>query len=117
MSAPHRMQRMWMSRSLMDGDSITWTAMIPAIVLAAGRSTRMGRAKAALPIGANARVNDRQETFLSRIVRTLHAGGASDVVVVLGHDADAIAAAFAPSVLGGLAARVIVNADYDRGQL
>ena len=36
--------------------------MIPALVLAAGRSSRMGRAKALLPIGA--------ETFLTRIVRT-----------------------------------------------
>src|SRR5262245_36469590 len=81
--------------------------MIPAIVLAAGRSTRMGRPKATLPIG------DR-ETFLSRIVRTLLEAGVDDVVVVLGHDADAVAAAFAAS---GLRARLAVNADYDRGQL
>jgi molybdenum cofactor cytidylyltransferase len=81
--------------------------VIPAIVLAAGRSTRMGSAKAALPLGAG-------ETFLARIVRTFLDAGVDDVVVVLGHDAEAIAASFAPS---GLPARFVVNHDYDRGQL
>jgi molybdenum cofactor cytidylyltransferase len=81
--------------------------MIPAIVLAAGRSTRMGRSKATLQI-------DDRDTFLSRIVRTLLDGGADDVVIVLGHDADAIAASFAQS---GLPARIVVNREYDRGQL
>jgi len=88
-------------------DSITWGAMIPAIVLAAGRSSRMGRAKATLPI-------DRDDTFLSRIVRTLLDAGVDDVVVVLGHEAAGIAESFAAS---GLPARIVVNADYDRGQL
>jgi molybdenum cofactor cytidylyltransferase len=89
------------------GDSITWTAMIPAIVLAAGRSSRMGRAKGTLPI-------DSIDTFLSRIVRTLTEAGVDDVVVVLGHEAETIAAAFASS---DLRARFVVNPDYDRGQL
>jgi len=88
-------------------DSITWTAVIPAIVLAAGRSTRMGRAKASLPV-------DDRDTFLSRIVRTLLAADVDDVVVVLGHEAEAIAASFASS---GLPARFVINRDYDRGQL
>ena len=39
--------------------------MISAIVLAAGASTRMGQAKAALPLGQTG------ETVLSRVVRTL----------------------------------------------
>src|SRR5690242_7230596 len=62
-------------------DSITtlrWNhdrVMIPAIVLAAGRSSRMGRPKASLPIGA--------DTFLSRIVRTFLDAGVGDVVVVV----------------------------------
>ena len=42
--------------------------MIPALVLAAGRSSRMGRAKAALPL-------DRDDTFLTRIVRTFLEAG------------------------------------------
>src|SRR5690349_24692956 len=81
--------------------------MIPAVVLAAGRSTRMGRAKALLPV-------DDRDTFLSRIVRTFLDAGVDDVVVVLGHDASAIAGALDAT---GLRARFVVNPDYDRGQL
>jgi molybdenum cofactor cytidylyltransferase len=81
--------------------------MIPALVLAAGRSSRMGRPKATLPI-------DERDTFLSRIVRTFRDAGADDVVVVLGHDAETIATSFAAS---GLRARLVINVDYDRGQL
>ena len=81
--------------------------MVPAIVLAAGRSSRMGRAKATLPLGDG-------DTFLTRIVRTFLNAGVDDVVVVVGHDADAIVASFAPS---GLPARFVVNPEYDRGQL
>jgi molybdenum cofactor cytidylyltransferase len=81
--------------------------VIPAIVLAAGRSSRMGRAKATLPL-------DDRDTFLTRIVRTLLDAGVDDVVVVVGHEADEIAASFASS---GLPARFVVNREYDRGQL
>jgi molybdenum cofactor cytidylyltransferase len=80
--------------------------VIPAIVLAAGRSSRMGRAKAMLPAGAG-------ETVLSRIVRTLRDGGAADVVVVVGHDGHAIACSAAEH---GIDARVVLNEHYDRGQ-
>ena len=59
--------------------------VIPAVVLAAGMSTRMGRAKALLPLSET-------DTFVSRIVRTFLDAGVDDVVVVLGHEADAIAA-------------------------
>jgi molybdenum cofactor cytidylyltransferase len=81
--------------------------MIPAVVLAAGRSTRMGRAKATLPIGGD-------DTFLTRIVRTFLAAGVDDVVIVVGHEAEAVVSSFAAS---GLPARFVVNRDYDRGQL
>lgn len=81
--------------------------VIPAIVLAAGRSSRMGRPKALLPIGEG-------DTFLSRIVRTLWRAGVDDVVVVLGHDADVIAASLERL---DVRARVVINRDYDRGQL
>jgi molybdenum cofactor cytidylyltransferase len=80
--------------------------MIPAIVLAAGRSSRMGRAKATLPAGDG-------HTFLTRIVRTFLDAGVDDVIVVVGHGADAIAQRFSES---GLPARFVVNPDYDRGQ-
>ena len=82
-------------------------SVIPAIVLAAGRSSRMGRAKATLPAGDG-------HTFLTRIVRTLLDAGVDDVIVVVGHDADLIAGSFSES---GLPARFVVNHDYDRGQL
>jgi molybdenum cofactor cytidylyltransferase len=82
-------------------------AMVPALVLAAGRSTRMGRPKATLPIG-------ERDTFLSRIVRTFLTAGVDDIVIVLGHDADVVAASFAAT---GLPARFVLNQQYDRGQL
>jgi molybdenum cofactor cytidylyltransferase len=82
-------------------------SMIPAIVLAAGRSSRMGRAKATLPAGEG-------HTFLTRVVQTLLDAGVDDVIVVVGHDADLIADSFSES---GLPARFVVNHDYDRGQL
>src|SRR2546428_8074564 len=81
-------------------------SVIPAVVLAAGRSSRMGRAKALLPIG--------DDTFLTRIVRTLLDAGVDDVVVVVGHDAESIVRDFSAS---GLPARFVVNREYDRGQL
>ena len=80
--------------------------MIPGLVLAAGRSSRMGRAKATLPLGS--------DTFLTRIVRTFLDAGVDDVVVVVGHEADVVAQSFAAS---GLPARFVVNREYDRGQL
>lgn len=81
--------------------------MIPAVVLAAGRSSRMGRAKASLPI-------DDRDTFLTRIVRTFLEAGVDDVVIVVGHEGESIASAFAASTLP---ARFVHNPDYDRGQL
>jgi len=78
--------------------------MLPALVLAAGRSSRMGRAKALLPLDG--------DTFLSRIVRTFLAAGVDDVVVVVGHEAGAIVGAFPRE----LPVRFIENRDYDRGQ-
>ena len=80
-------------------------SVIPAIVLAAGRSSRMGRAKAALPAGGG-------HTFLTRIVQTFLDAGVDDVIVVVGHEAEQIASGFAES---GLPARFVVNHEYDRG--
>ena len=61
-------------------------SVIPAVVLAAGHSSRMGRAKATLPLDG--------DTFLSRIVRTFVAAGVDDVIVVVGHEAPAIIESF-----------------------
>jgi molybdenum cofactor cytidylyltransferase len=81
--------------------------VIPAIVLAAGKSTRMGRPKALLPLVGN-------DTFLTYVVRTLLEASVDDVVVVVGHEAQAIVEHFAGS---GLRARFVENPEYERGQL
>jgi molybdenum cofactor cytidylyltransferase len=85
----------------------TIAAMIPAIVLAAGKSSRMGRSKGALLLAGG-------DTFVTRIVRTLKAASVEDVVVVVGHDAKAVVDAFAAS---DLEARFVENPDYEQGQL
>lgn len=80
--------------------------MVPAIVLAAGASRRMGRPKALLPLG------DR--SFIRCIVDTLDAAGVTNIFVIVRPDTrDAVAAeiAFAPK------ARVVVNARAEDGQL
>jgi CTP:molybdopterin cytidylyltransferase MocA len=81
--------------------------VIPAIILAAGLSTRMGRPKPLLPL-----TND--DTFVTRIVRSFLDSGVDDVVVVLGHEADAVAATL---IKNGVAARFVVNEAYQSGQL
>ena len=70
----------------------------------------MGRAKATLPI-------DGRDTFLSKIVRTFLEAGVDDVVVVLGHEAEAIATSLSSSGPDGVRARFAFNPHYDRGQL
>jgi molybdenum cofactor cytidylyltransferase len=55
---------------------------VAAIVLAAGRSRRMGAFKPLLPFG--------NSTVLDTSIANLRDGGADDIVVVVGHRADAI---------------------------
>jgi molybdenum cofactor cytidylyltransferase len=89
--------------------------MIPAIVLAAGKSTRMGRVKANLPVGPAD--NDGyivHDTFLTHIVRTLGSAGIDDVIIVVGHEKESVLRNFGES---GLAARFVENPDYESGQL
>src|SRR5206468_7886526 len=61
--------------------------MVPAVILAAGKSTRMGRLKATMPVDVNAEHGD---TFLTHIVRTFEQANVDDVVVVIGHDAELV---------------------------
>src|SRR6058998_1578668 len=77
-SASLKLRRIRRSRG--GGQACYDQRVIPAIVLAAGKSTRMGRSKALLPL-------DADETFLTRIIATLRAADVEDVVVVVGHDA------------------------------
>jgi molybdenum cofactor cytidylyltransferase len=67
----------------------------------------MGRPKPLLPLGDG-------ETFVTRIVRSFLDSGVDDVVVVLGHEADAVAARL---IASGVAARFAVNDAYRSGQL
>lgn len=75
---------------------------VGAVVLAAGRSTRMGRAKPLLPFADG--------TVIAHVVGALRAGGIDPVHVVVGHRGDAVAAA-----LAGSGAIVVDNPDYDLG--
>lgn len=82
--------------------------MISGVVLAAGASTRMGQPKAALPFG------QMGETILSRIVSTILAGGATEVVVVGGAHIDAVRHAMP---VRETRARVIEHTGWQLGQL
>jgi len=83
-------------------------SILPAIVLSAGKSRRMGRTKALLP------TDIAGETFITRIVRALRAGGVDDVLVVVG--------SAGPQITQALASldpppRTVVNPRPEEGQL
>lgn len=74
-----------------------------AVVLAAGASVRMGRNKLLLELNG--------ETVVHRAARTAHAAGLAPVVVVTGHERDAVEAA-----LHGLPCRTVHNSEHAQGQ-
>jgi len=83
--------------------------VLPAVILAAGDSTRMGSPKALL-------ASPDGRPFVASIVRALAAADISDIVVVSGRDHDRVAEALvrdAPPVHP----RVVRNTDPSRGQL
>jgi molybdenum cofactor cytidylyltransferase len=82
--------------------------MIYGIILAAGASSRMGQAKAAMAFGATG------ETVLSRVVMTLLAGGIPNLVVVAGAHMDAVRHAMPRNEPR---ARVIEHPGWQQGQL
>jgi len=76
---------------------------IAGLVLAAGRSSRMApRNKLLEPVGG--------EKIVRRVAATAIAGGVTPVIVVTGHEAQAVAAA-----LSGLAVTIVANPDYADG--
>jgi molybdenum cofactor cytidylyltransferase len=81
--------------------------VLPALILAAGASSRMGRTKALLPLPDG-------RTFLGRLEATLRAAGVEDIVAVIGHDGERIHAA---SIASGLRLRFAWNPAPARGQL
>jgi molybdenum cofactor cytidylyltransferase len=83
--------------------------VLPAVILAAGDSTRMGSPKAILdtPDG---------RAFVAAIVRAIAAAGLTDIVVVTGRDHERVVQALrqdAPAVTP----RIVRNPDPSRGQL
>lgn len=77
---------------------------ISGIILAAGRSQRMGRPKALLPIFGT--------TFLEHIVRQIRASRLVDLKIVLGHRPQAIL-----DRLPDLEPETVINSRYREGQL
>jgi molybdenum cofactor cytidylyltransferase len=82
--------------------------MVSAIILAAGASSRMGEAKAALPFGRTG------ETVLSRIVSVILAGGVRSVTVIAGAHIDAVRHAMPGHERR---ARVVEHPGWAQGQL
>jgi CTP:molybdopterin cytidylyltransferase MocA len=81
--------------------------VLPAVILAAGFSSRMGRDKARLPIPGGG-------WFLARLTRTFVEAGCHEVLAVVGPVGDEIHAAAARD---RLPVRFVVNPDPSRGQL
>jgi len=77
---------------------------ITAVLIAAGRSTRMGQLKPLLPWAKTTLVNSQ--------IETLSEAGVARVIVVLGYAANEIA----PLVRGPVPIRIVVNPDYDQGK-
>jgi molybdenum cofactor cytidylyltransferase len=75
---------------------------IAGVVLAAGTSSRLGANKLLLRLDS--------EALVRRVVRHAAEAGLAPVIVVLGHEAERVAAA-----LGGLAVETIVNPAYHEG--
>ena len=85
--------------------SVVGTGTVSAILLAAGESRRMGALNKLL-------LEVDGEAMVRRVARALIASRADEIVVVLGHQAEAVAQA-----LDGLGPRIVVNAHYREGQM
>lgn len=77
--------------------------MIAGVVLAAGRSARLGRNKQLLPLHG--------EPLLRHTLRNVLASRLDAVILVVGHEADSVEQAIA-----GLPVDVVRNPDYAQGQ-
>jgi molybdenum cofactor cytidylyltransferase len=78
---------------------------VSAVILAAGTSTRMGRAKQLLPLGGT--------TVLACTIDNVRSAGLDQIVLVLGAEAEAIRRQLPQSLLEGL--KVVVNQAYAQG--
>lgn len=78
---------------------------VSAVVLAAGTSTRMGRAKQLLPLGG--------ATVLAQTIENVRAAALHEIVLVLGASAEAIRRQLPPSVIASL--KIVMNPGYGQG--
>lgn len=78
------------------------------ILLAAGRSSRMGKPKGLVQI--------ENRPWIEWQLESLRAAGAETAVIVLGHDAEAYETALAKIAIAGLSVVTTRNLDPDRGQ-
>ena len=77
---------------------------VSGIILAAGRSSRLGRPKQLLDLSG--------KPVLAHVLDNARAAGLHEVILVLGHEADRIQTALAPHLDG---VRVVVNPDHAAG--
>ncbi len=73
---------------------------VAAILLAAGKSSRMGSCKQLLPLG--------ECSVIARCLKTLRSGGVNDIVVVVSEDGQEVAMA-----AESFGVRVVVNREHD----
>jgi molybdenum cofactor cytidylyltransferase len=78
---------------------------VAAVVLAAGRSARMGEPKQLLCVG--------ERTVLERALENVRGAGVGEVVLVLGHSAEEIRRELPADVLDGL--NIVLNHQYEEG--
>jgi molybdenum cofactor cytidylyltransferase len=81
------------------------SARVSAVILAAGSSTRMGKAKQLLPLG--------DSTVLERTIANVRGAEVNEVVLVLGASAEAIRRQLPIALLKGL--KLVVNEEYQDG--
>jgi molybdenum cofactor cytidylyltransferase len=84
-------------------------ARAAAVVLAAGRSTRMGRPKQLLPWG--------ETTLLVEVVRRLRQTAVADIVVVTGAERAAVEASLAAEQSADRRVRCVFNPEYAVGEM
>ena len=77
---------------------------IAAVVLAAGRSQRMGEPKLVLPLEG--------QTVIEKVVGALHEAGVSEIVVVTGAAEEQVR-----SALEGTSARMVHNPQYEKSEM
>ncbi|MGB7189065.1 MAG: nucleotidyltransferase family protein [Acidobacteriaceae bacterium] len=80
-------------------------AHVGAVVLAAGRSARMGEAKQLMRVG--------ESGMLERTLGNVRAGNMDEVILVLGFSAESIRRALPAALLEGV--RIVANEKYESG--